>query len=817
MSSDVTHVILDPMKSPQWSVDDAGIHIVHPQWIVDCFRSNKHLDEHNYLAIDSHPQKRLVESTRFETVSHDESPNMYAESAAVTRLQAIETLLNEKLPSSPDEFLNKTDYYQYTREGRMHVAKSLLQWRFLRSKSKLTSASFTKHPSLKYKNDSDTTTYKVASFMYKKQHFDQQMSAWKLEMTDYLLTHPPTGPTPIHSKNMYVLCHVYVDAFFISSSLSFLSSSERTRLIGAPAIIANQSDSKEISDGAIILDCTKAAKQLGIESGMTVREAFERCPTVQLLSYDTKIYNAKGQELFGILGQFSKAIMPVNYNEAVLDLSGHVKLSTTNSSNNSSCCLALGLQLQQRVLQETGLHCSLGFGDSFFAAQIATKLAGSNGIFSTTSSICRTLLINRPLSFLPGLSSEIEQQFAEKLGITKCGEILNAQIGDLCQIVSVNQAKQLISILKGYTGDALKEFFPVRAEELQPGARKPFINTLDSKQIHKKSIETLSLKGLKRLSVLTRAIPGQVRSLQHDTSLNNSVSPLITELYLRMLRKNLSLTSETKLTITLQLKQSNPLVNETQDELNTDHYSITASTELFNVTASTTPRPDYHILKSATRRCVKDLWNQIQKNLLPRANRCSSYQELTERKFVAKTFPHQQGVFNVLYEVSSTLSHLLMSADVADATDYNSQTILNNDVSNNTFKEQCEPETPLVTDLTGHQDPACHLNESVQSLTHYTRAYSMPSRAYEHTCLFSTDVETRVKAYRDAINLILNRDVPGESNETRKRLLQAALHSFVVQLCSDGDLEGVLYLSKRYQVTKETCDYVNMRFSNKIL
>lgn len=816
MSSAVTHVILDPVRTPQWNIDDAGIHVVHPRWIIDCFNSNKRLDERNYFATDSHSQQRLVEGAQFETTNRDESPDAYFESAAVTRLQAIETLLNEKLPSSPEEFLNKADYYQCTREGRMRVAKSLLQWRFLHPRSRLMSGSFIGGPSIKYKNVGVTNTYRATPIVCKKQHFDQQMSAWKLEMTDYLLTHPPTGPTPIHSKNMYVLCHVYVDAFFISSSLSFLSSNERTRLIGVSVIIANQFDSKQANDGAIILDCTKAAKQMGIESGMTVGEAFERCPTTQVLSYDTKMYNTKGQELFKVLGQFSKAIMPMNYNEAVLDLSGHVSLSAANGNS----CLALGLQLQQRVLQETGLHCSLGFGDSLFAAQIATKLAGSNGIFSATSSTCRKMLINRPLSFLPGLSSEVEQQFAEQLGITKCGEILSAQIGDICQIISVDQAKQLISILKGRTDDASKGFFPVRTEGLQPRARKLFLNTLESKQIHKKSTETLSSKALRRLSVLTRPLSGQVHSLQDDISLDKSVSPLITELYLRMLRKNLSLTSETKLTITLQLKQSNPLANEIQNEPNTDHYSITATTELFNVTVSTTPKPDYHILKSAAKRCVKDLWSQVPKGLLSRANSCSTHQRPIKRSFGAKPSLHQQGAFDVLYEASSTLSHLLINtgvSNVADTSNHSSQTLSDSDTPGDAFKEQCESEAPLATDLPGHKGPACRSNESVRPLTHYTKAYSMPSRAYEHTCLFSTDVETRVKAYGDAVNLMLSRDISGESAETRKRLLQAALHSFVVQLCSDGDLEGVLYLSKRYQFTKETCDYVNMRFSNKIL
>lgn len=814
MSSAVTHVIFDSTTAAQWSIDDTRIHIVHPQWIVDCFHAHKRLDERNYPATNNRPQQQPVEDNQSGKSERDASRDTSFESTTVARLHAIELLLNEKLPSSPEAFLNNIDYYQFTREGKMCVVKSLLRWRFLPPKIRLSDTSLKRRPAVKYRYINDKTTYGTDQMIYKKQQLDQQMSAWKFEMTDYLLTHPPTGPTPIHLNNVYTLCHVYIDAFFISSSLSVLPSNERTRLIGTPvAIIANNSTNNEADDKAIIIDCTTAAKQMGIEFGMTVKEAFERCPSTHLLRYDTTVYNAKGQGLFKILSQFSKAIMPISYNEAVLDLSGHVDLLTSNNTN-----LEIGIQLQQQIYRETSLYCSLGFGDSLFAAKIATKLAGPNGIFSVLSSTCWTLLASSPLSFLPGISPATEQHFVEQLGITKCGEILGTPLVDLCQIVSVAQAKQLLSIMKGCTNDALKGFFPVATEVNLPRNQKVFLNTLESKQIYKKSMKTLSSKRLKRLTITTRNVPDQMHSLQDEEHLDKSISPLVTELYLRMLRNKLSQTSETKLIIILQLKQSARLQDENQDEFSIDHCHITAATELFNVNASSNPRPDYHVLKSAMQRCIKDLWGQLQQGSFTKATNSSFYRELIEKKSThnSKTLSVQQTASNILYAVSSAMSYLV-DTNALDSSEHSSQTLSDNDSLGDDFKESCELEEPLATHLDGYQSSAPRLNRSVQPLIHYTKAYSMPSRAYEHTCLFSTNVETRIRAYQDAITLILSRNLPGESTATRRRLLQAALHSFVVQLCSDGDLEGIIYFHKKYQFTKETHEYVNTRFSARIM
>ena len=330
-------------------------------------------------------------------------------------------------------------------------------------------------------------------------------------------------------------------------------------------------------------------------------------------------------------------------------------------------------------------------------------------------------------------------------------------------------------------------------------------------------MKTLSSKRLKRLTITTRNVPDQMHSLQDEEHLDKSISPLVTELYLRMLRNKLSQTSETKLIITLQLKQFARLQDEDQDDFSIDHCHITATTELFNVNVSSNPRPDYHVLKSATQRCIKDLWGQLQQRSFTKATNSSFYRELIEKKSThnSKTLSVQQKASNILYAVSSAMSYLA-DTDALDNSEHSSQTLSDNDSLGDDFKESCELEEPLATHPDGYQSSAPRLNRSVQPLIHYTKAYSMPSRAYEHTCLFSTNVETRIRAYQDAITLILSRNLPGESTATRQRLLQAALHSFV-QLCSDGDLEGIIYLHKKYQFTKETHEYVNTRFSARIM
>lgn len=816
MSPAVTHVIVDLTKIAQLSTTNDNVHIVHPQWIIDCFHTHKCLDERTYLITNNCLQQQQqrqqlpVETTRFNQIDNEES-------ASITRLHAIEMLLNERLPSSPEAFLDKMNYYQYTREGRMLAVKSLLRWRFLRPKQRLTEHSYEKISSIKHKNGDNKASY-TTTITDKKKQLTQRISSWKLEMTDYLLTHPPTGPTPIHEKNKYTFCHIHIDSFFILSSLNTLPSDENASLIGEPVIvITGQSTNSDKNNNAIIIDCTATAKQMGIESGMLVKEALDICPNISMLLCATEVYSSKGQKLFEILGHLSAHIMPLNYNEAILDLSGHVSLSTIANNN----FLEFGSKLQKDITKEIDLYSKIGFGDSILTAQIATKLAGTNGIFSVTSSTCSTLLINRPLSFLPGVSSEIENQFAEQLGITKCGEIISTPVTDICRVIGVLQAKQLTSIMKGQIDDAAKGFFPVKMQVNQSKNQKMFLNTLESRQIHKQSTESLSSKALKRFTIATKNITGPLHSLQGEEYFDRAIAPLITELYLRMLRNGFSLTSETQLIITIQIKQSTCSPHTDQDKPYTDHYSVSATTEIFNTIASSTQKQDYQELKSAARRCIKDLWNQTKHNLSINTINCLSNKVNNENKtaHIFKSVSIQQEVSSIVHEISLTLSYLSMNAGVVvDDNEYSHQEISNiNDLSDNTFKEWHEPEKPLITELTRHKESTNNSTASIYPLTHYSRAYSIPSRAYEHSCLFSTDVKTRIKDYQSALDAILSRSVPEDSNETRHRLLHTALHSFVVQLCYDGDLEGVLYLFKKYQFTKETCEYVNTRFVAKII
>ena len=102
---------------------------------------------------------------------------------------------------------------------------------------------------------------------------------------------------------------------------------------------------------------------------MPLRTAARRCPECIFIASDKPAYDAASEEVMDVLRTFPVVVEVWGWDEAAL---------ATETDDPE----ALAAEIRAKVLQVTGLSCSIGIGDNKLRAKVATgfaKPAGSTG------------------------------------------------------------------------------------------------------------------------------------------------------------------------------------------------------------------------------------------------------------------------------------------------------------------------------------------------------------------------------------------------------------------------------------------------------
>ena len=141
-------------------------------------------------------------------------------------------------------------------------------------------------------------------------------------------------------------------------------------LRGKPTVVAAY-----ITPNGCVLSPSYEAKNLGIKTGMRVRDARLLCPEVVVLSPDPPKYRAVHLQFRRLFREYSPVVIPKSIDEAVLDFSG------TPTVRESSLVEA-GYEIKRRMREEIGewLTCNVGISTNRFLAKTAAGLHKPDGL-----------------------------------------------------------------------------------------------------------------------------------------------------------------------------------------------------------------------------------------------------------------------------------------------------------------------------------------------------------------------------------------------------------------------------------------------------
>ncbi|MDL2279599.1 DNA polymerase IV [Desulfovibrio sp. OttesenSCG-928-G11] len=198
------------------------------------------------------------------------------------------------------------------------------------------------------------------------------------------------------------ILHLDMDAFFAS-----VEQLDAPELRGLPVIIGG-------AERGVVSTCSYEARSFGVRSAMPMFEARRLCPQAVFLRGRMSRYAEKSREVMELLRDFSPLVQQSSIDEAYLDATGLERIFGSAED--------MARKVQQAVLEESGLTCSVGLAPVKFLAKIASDLKKPGGLTIIAHEEVAGFLTRLPIGKIPGVGPSMLRQL-ELLGVRMAADV----------------------------------------------------------------------------------------------------------------------------------------------------------------------------------------------------------------------------------------------------------------------------------------------------------------------------------------------------------------------------------------------------------
>ncbi|GAA1813313.1 DNA polymerase IV [Agromyces neolithicus] len=235
-----------------------------------------------------------------------------------------------------------------------------------------------------------------------------------------------TGPV---DDSATPILHVDMDAFFVSVELL-----KRPDLRGKPVLVGGT------AGRGVVAAASYEARKYGVNSAMPMSIALQRCPNAVVLRGDYASYSTYSKRVMEIFQEITPLVEPLSIDEAFLDVSGARRLHGSPAE--------IAWTIRRRVLDETGLTCSIGVAATKYVAKVASSRAKPDGMLVVPAADTITFLHPLPVSALWGVGSVTEESLA-RFGLRTVGDVAAMPASALERAVGPALAAKLGSLANG--------------------------------------------------------------------------------------------------------------------------------------------------------------------------------------------------------------------------------------------------------------------------------------------------------------------------------------------------------------------------------
>ena len=205
-----------------------------------------------------------------------------------------------------------------------------------------------------------------------------------------------------------VILHLDMNSFFAS-----VEQAHDPSLKGIPMAVAGNPKHRR----GILVTCSYEARALGIYTTMTVGEARRLCPNLVIVPPDFEKYRVASSAIFDLLRTYTDLVEPVSIDEAYIDITAIGGLTNAASITQG---------IQQRILQELDLPCSIGIAPNKFLAKTASDMKKPLGITILRKREIKKILWPLPVIEMHGIGKSTEKKMNE-LGIYTIGDLAQTE------------------------------------------------------------------------------------------------------------------------------------------------------------------------------------------------------------------------------------------------------------------------------------------------------------------------------------------------------------------------------------------------------
>jgi len=202
--------------------------------------------------------------------------------------------------------------------------------------------------------------------------------------------------------------HIDMDAFFAS-----IEQAVNPRLKGRPLIVGSRAKKYH----TVVCAASYEAKALGIDSGMSSREAFRLCPNAEFVVADSAKYIFTSERIFQLLKDFSPNLEYLSVDEFVLGLEG---LDKVLGSPQEICA-----KIKQAIKEAFGITCSIGIAPTRILAKLASKLDKPDGLKIITEQDLPSFFQDMPVELLCGIGPSLKTSL-NLIGILSLKDLFDA-------------------------------------------------------------------------------------------------------------------------------------------------------------------------------------------------------------------------------------------------------------------------------------------------------------------------------------------------------------------------------------------------------
>ncbi len=221
---------------------------------------------------------------------------------------------------------------------------------------------------------------------------------------------------PAENKRRTIL-HMDMDAFYAAVEVL-----DNPSLAGKPLIIGALP-----TERGVVSTCSYEARKFGVHSGMSIKDAYRLCPQGIYMHGHYHRYHEISDQVHEILLSYTDQIEFVALDEGYLDITGSLMLFGGAEK--------IGHEIKDRVLQTTGLTCSVGIGYNKMTAKLGSEEKKPDGFFVIPSpEFFVTYFENRPVRIIPGIGGKSAAHLHEN-GIDTIHDLLEWKEDALVRLV----------------------------------------------------------------------------------------------------------------------------------------------------------------------------------------------------------------------------------------------------------------------------------------------------------------------------------------------------------------------------------------------